>query len=222
MTARIGARAPAAEPTAFLSDIHGNAEALDAVLEELGRREVKSVVVLGDSYLGGSDPQGVHRRLGRIGARCLRGVSDTALVRIDPSSLRAIDPVQKAKLEAFASTRAALGELALHEIRKYPDRLRIPLIDGRELLAVHGSPADPQAEISHDMSEDEIAALLDDEVADVVVCGASHVPFRLPVGEVEVLSVGSVGAAPEGRVAHFAIVHPRMDGLEILQTYVSY
>jgi hypothetical protein len=34
----------------------------------------------------------------------------------------------------------------------------MPLPDGRELLLVHGSPADPTVPITHDMTDDEVAA----------------------------------------------------------------
>lgn len=214
--------APLAQPVAFLSDIHGNLPALHAVLSDLEDRDVRSFVVLGDSFLGGDDPQGVFRALARAGGRCLRGASDTALVQIDPASLVAHSDAQEARLSAFRAARASLGDLALHEIRRWPERLRFPLIDGRELLAVHGSPVDPYTDITFDMDEDELASCLDDEVADLVVCGSSHVPFRIPVGSVEVLSVGTVGASIEERVAHFAIIHPRMGEIEITQTYVDY
>jgi predicted phosphodiesterase len=213
---------PLAKPTAFLSDIHGNFEALSAVLEELGRRDVGQFVVCGDSFLGGPQPLEVYRAIERAALRIVRGLSDSALVEVDPADVVAPTPEARARLEAFRETRAALGDLALHQIRKWPEKVRIPLIDGRELLVVHGSPADPRGDLSHDMEDAELGAALADEVADLVVCGSSHVPFRIPLGEIEVLSVGSVGAAPEGRVAHFAVVTPRMNGAEIMQTFVDY
>ncbi len=220
--ARIGPKSPAAKPMAFLSDIHGNLEALEAVLEELARRDVTRIYVAGDSFLGGPEPLAVFRRLVGASAVMIRGLSDTALCALDPASVTPRDEAEREKLEEFRKTREALGDLVLQQIRKLPERLRIPLIDGREMVMVHGSPADPREEISHDMEEDEIRALLADDVADIVICGASHMPFRIPLDEVEVLSVGSVGAAPEGRVAHFAIVAPRMDGADVEQLYVEY
>lgn len=219
---RIGPKTPAAKPMAFLSDIHGNLEALEAVLEEFERRGVERVYVAGDLFLGGPAPLEVWRRLQKVSAVCVRGLSDTALATIDPSTVKPKDESEREKLAAFEKTREALGELVLQQIRKLPERLRIPLIDGREVLLVHGAPADPRQEITHDLEEDEVRALLGDEVADFVVCGASHMPFRIPIDEMEVLSVGSVGAAPEGRVAHFAILSPRMDGADVLQSFVEY
>lgn len=206
----------------FLSDIHGNLEALDAVLAEFDRREVGSIFVAGDLFLDGPDPLGVWRRLVERKASCVRGVSDTAIVEIDPTSLRGIDEASRARIDAFRRTREALGELVLHEVKKLPERLRVPLIDGREILVVHGSPKDPRIEITHDMDESEVLDLVDDDPADIIVCGASHVPFHIPLPATEVLSVGSVGRAPEGRVAHFAVLTPRMGSTEIVQDFVDY
>ena len=87
---------------------------------------------------------------------------------------------------------------------------------------VHGSPADPSRELGHDLSDDEILALLDDDPADIIVCGATHVPFQRAVAEYHIVNVGSVGAAPEGQVAHYTVLTPRMSSADILQDWVSY
>ena len=213
---------PQSRPIAFLSDVHGNLAALDAVLTELRRMEVADVVVAGDLLLGGDEPLGVWRRLERVGARCIRGLSDTALVSVSEDALAPADEAQRAKAQRFLDTRRALGELVIEQLRRLPDRLRIPMIDGREILVVHGSPDDPTQEMSHDMSDDELVALVADDPADLVVCGASHVAFRRDLPELVVLNVGSVGQSPEGRTAHFAVVTPRLDSPTVVPHHVAY
>lgn len=216
------AHPPEASPIAFVSDLHGNLLALDVVLSELERLEVKRVYVAGDLLLGGDDPLGVWQRLQAIGATCTRGPSDMALASVDPSSLLPVDDEQRRRAREFAQTRAAIGDLVAERLRRLPEQQRIPLLDGREVLMVHGSPADPNSEISHDLSDDEVLALLDDDPADIIVCGSTHVPFQRTVGEYHVVNVGSVGAAPEGQVAHYTVLTPRMSGADILQDWVSY
>lgn len=216
------AHPPASAPVAFLSDIHGNLLALDAVLVELERLGVKDVYVAGDLLLGGEDPLGVWQRLQTLGATCTRGPSDLALASVDPGSLVPIDDAQRRQARFFAKTRAAIGDLVAERLRRLPERQRIPLIDGREVLMVHGSPADADREISHDLDDDEILELIDDDPADIIVCGATHVPFQRTVEEYHVVNVGSVGAAPEGRVAHYTVLTPRMSGADIMQDWVSY
>ena len=216
------AHPPVAVPMAFLSDLHGNLQALESVLEEVQRREVERLYVAGDLLLGGNEPLAVWRRLQEAGAICSRGLSDTALGSLDPNSLLPVDEEQRRRAEQFAQTRAAIGDLVAERLRRLPEQVRIPMIDGREILMVHGTPADPGREITHDLDETEIGELLADDPADIVVCGASHVPFQREVGEQHVVNVGSVGAAPEGATAHYTIIRPKMSGAEIEQDWVAY
>ncbi|HKO95056.1 MAG TPA: metallophosphoesterase family protein [Polyangiaceae bacterium] len=213
---------PASGPIAFISDVHGRLDALDAVLEETGRRGVTRVYVAGDLLTGGPDPLGVWRRLSEIKALCVRGVSDSALCSVDTSKLVPLNEREREKLDQFLWTRKAVGELVLESLRRLPLSLRVPLIDGSEVVVVHGSPGDPLQEISQDMDDDEVLALVADDPADVVVCGASHVPFQRALDGVHVVNVGSVGAAPEGRVAHYTILTPTPGLRTVEQNWVDY
>jgi predicted phosphodiesterase len=206
----------------LISDLHGRLDALDAVLEEAKRRSVKRVYVAGDLLNGGPDPLGVWRRLTELKAHCVRGVSDSALCSVDASKLVPMNEVERQKLEAFLWTRRTVGELVLESLRRLPLSLRVPLIDGSEVVVVHGSPNDPFQEITQDMDDDEVLALVSDDPADVVVCGASHVPFQRALDGVHVVNVGSVGAAPEGRVAHYSILTPTPGARTVEQNWVEY
>ncbi len=216
------AHAPEAAPIAFLSDIHGNLLALNTVLAELERLGVKRLYVAGDLLLGGEEPLEVWQRLQALGAICTRGPSDMALASVDPQSLVPLDDEQRRQARAFAETRTAIGDLVAERLRRLPEQHRIPLLDGREVLMTHGSPAEPDREISHDLPDEEVLALLDDDPADIIVCGSTHVPFQRTVEEYHVVNVGSVGAAPEGQIAHYTVLTPRMSGADILQDWVSY
>lgn len=143
-------------------------------------------------------------------------------MEINPDTLNPKSPVEEELAAKFRSTREALGQLALKTLERLPRMLRLPLIDGSELVMVHGSIADPTSEISYEMSDDEVAALLDDDPADIVICGASHVPFTRELEEQRVIGLGSVGQAPEGDHAHFAIVTPSMTGTLIEQSWVRW
>ncbi|MGB8221294.1 MAG: metallophosphoesterase family protein [Polyangiales bacterium] len=216
------AHPPEASPIAFLSDVHGNLVALEVVLAELKRLDVKRVYVAGDLLLGGPEPLQVWQRLQAVGAICTRGASDSALGSVDPGGLVPLDDEQRRKARLFAEARASIGDLVAERLRRLPEQQRIPLVDGREVLMVHGSPADRDQELSHDLSDDEILELLDDDPADIIVCGSTHVPFQRTVAEYHIVNVGSVGAAPEGQIAHYTILTPRMSGAEVLQDWVSY
>lgn len=207
---------------AFLSDIHGNLPALEAVLAELARRAVVDIFVLGDLLLGGNQPLEVWQRLQKINARCLRGPSDVALASVEMARLAPANEEERLRAQAFAATRDSIGDLVRQQLAGLEERLRLPLIDGREVLLVHGSPADPYEGIGHELEEHEVEALLADDPADIVVCGATHVPFVREVGDVQVVNVGSVGEAPEGRYAHYTVLSPKVSGADIVQDWAQY
>ncbi len=218
----ISPRKPANAPVAFLSDIHGHLEALDAVLDEAQRRGVKTFYAAGDHLMGGPDPLGVWRRLTEIGAELVRGVGDSALCSVQPDQLRPSSESDHEAVQRFIATRKAVGELVLSGLRRLPLSLRLPLIDGCEVLVVHGSPLDPFQEMSGDMNDEELLALLADDPADVFVCGATHVPFQRVIHDIHVVNVGSVGAAPEGRIAHYTLLTPTPGARTVEQNWVAF
>jgi predicted phosphodiesterase len=209
-------------PMAFLADVHGNLAALDAVLDALKYERVESVFVAGDLLLPGDEPLAVWMRLMDVHARCVRGTTDRALALMEPGRLHPKTDEERAAARRFAETREALGELILAKLRRLPEALRLEMPDGREWVVVHGSPMDPDEAITADLDDEEVGALVGDDPADVVICGGGHVPFVRVIDEVTIVSVGSVGAAPEGRTAHYTLMMPTAQGPRIDQRWVTY
>lgn len=209
-------------PLAFLADIHGNLAALDAVLQELRDARAENIYVAGDLLLGGDDPLGVWRRLQEVNARCVRGPSDLALATLDPARVTARDDAQRAALARFAAARSAVGEVILARLRRLPLALRIELPDRTDVLVVHGSPRDPDAELTPDLSDEEMEWLLADDPADFVMCGGSHVPFARELDAVRVISLGSVGECPDPGLACFALLRPTASGPLVEPRHVRY
>jgi predicted phosphodiesterase len=218
---RIGPKT-AAGPLVCISDVHGNLKALRAVLAAAKTRGATDVLVAGDLLLGGEDPLGTWQELRRASARCVRGPSDLALATVDARTLRATNDRDAERANAFERAQRSLGDLVRKQLNDLPKSLRIPLVDGRELLLVHGSPRDPMEGIEHDLDDEAVLELLDDDPADIVVCGGTHVPFQRIVQDVHVVNVGSVGEAPGGSVAHFTIISPGFEGASIEQTWAEY
>jgi predicted phosphodiesterase len=198
-----------------ISDVHGNLDALRAVLASAERRSFHKLLVAGDIVFPGPEPLETWRRLTAAGAIMVQGLTDRAVATLDPAALRPRSEHERERLDKMRATREALGELILQRIRRLPTHFRLPLEDGGELLLVHGSPADPGEALTHDMSDQEVNALLGDDPADVVVCGASHVPFDRMVGGVRIVNVGSVGEAPGAgaRIAHATWIESTPRGL---------
>jgi predicted phosphodiesterase len=204
-----------------ISDIHGHARALRAVLEEGKTREFHQLLVCGDLLFPGPDPLETWRLLIDERAVCVQGVSDRAVAAIDPTRLRPASPDQKVRLERLTRAKQELGELIVARLGKLPPTARLPLESGQELLLVHGSPADPTEPFTHDMSDQEMMALVGDDPADIIVCGGSHVPFHRRLDDVQIISVGSVGEAPTAGVAHGTLMDASSFGVAIEQFEVA-
>ena len=178
----------AAKRVAVLSDIHGNAWALAAVLADVDRRGADLVYDLGDTLYGPLDPAWTFRMLIDRDVIGVLGNEDRLL--LDP-------PADAATRPALRHALAALDDVALEWLGARPASRR----EG-ELLLCHGSPgADTEYLLERVTAtgialrpQDEIASLLGESTAPVVLCGHSHVPrvVSLDDGRV-VVNAGSVG-----------------------------
>jgi predicted phosphodiesterase len=219
---------PIETPFAVISDIQGNLRALEAVLVELERRQVRRLLVAGDHLLGGptAQPLEVWRRLnlsGPITIELARSLADTALATLPESRLVARGDGDEATRQAFLDTRKAVGALVLKSIEKLPTVLRVAMADGREVVVVHGAPRDPGVEITHDIDDDELGQLLGGEVADIVIVGGAHTPFQRELGGMRVVGLGSVGQPLGGELAaHVVLVTPRYEGTVIEDAFVPF
>lgn len=181
-----------------ISDVEGDGEALSAVLATAEARGYSRLICTGDVCFPGPDPLAVWRRLQGAKATIVQGVSDKAIATLDPAALAertAATEHERERLSHLRRVREELGELILAKLARLDTHVRIPLPNGTEVLVVHGSPLDPTEPFSHDMTDDEIRALLADDPADLIICGGSHVPFDRTVLDVRIINVGSVGAA---------------------------
>ena len=187
-----------------LSDIHGNHDALAAVLARTAQHSFAKVLVAGDIVFPGAQPLETWKTLTQLSAVMVQGVSDKAIALLDPERIEAKTDFEKNRLERMRQVRTELGDVILERLKRLPTIVRMALEDGGELVLVHGSPADPAEPMEHDMEDEELLARVADDPADVIVCGMTHVPFDRTVGGVRILNVGSVGEAPDGEPGTFA------------------
>lgn len=198
-----------------VSDIHGHADLLRALMREADAYGWDKLVACGDLCFPGPEPLAVWKILVEHRALCVQGLGDRALAQVDPSKLAAASPGERARIDRLKAVHAELGELIIARLGKLPPSATLPLESGHNMLIVHGSPADPSEPLSFDMTDDEIIALLGDEPGDIIVCGGSHVPFEREVADVRIVNVGSVGEAPGGGVAHGAIIVSSQTGYAV-------
>lgn len=178
---------------AVLSDIHGVAPVLEAILTEPDVAAAELIVVTGD-HAAGPMPVQTLDRLTALGERCLlvRGNADRELVDIagggtseHPESVWAAAQLQPDHLELLAGLA-------------HPVRLEIAGFGA--VAFCHGTPRDDEEVVLVDTRLErwaEVFADLPDDVT-TVVCGHTHMPFLRLVDRRLVVNPGSVGM-PYGR-----------------------
>jgi len=66
---------------AFISDIHGNAHALEAVLEDIEQKRADKIFVLGDLCFRGPEPQRAYEMVMALNTEVIKGNADEWVYR---------------------------------------------------------------------------------------------------------------------------------------------
>ena len=202
---------------AFISDIHGNLEALRAVLDEIDSLGIKDIVCLGDVVGYGPNPMECLEIVQSISNLNILGNHEEAVLYGIPPNFnlkarRALEWTRKVLLEEAkdpAETREAR--------RKFMESFQIQTrVEG--VTYVHGSPRQPTREYvmpgdAHNRKKmTEIFACLED----YCFCGHTHTPgiftleegfthpsdmfelYMLGTHEKVLINVGSVGQPRDG------------------------
>jgi predicted phosphodiesterase len=177
---------------ALISDMHGNAVALDAVLRELSGEELDEIVSLGDVAQGGPQPRECVDRLRELGCRCVFGNSDEFLLTLDPGG----EDLDEEKLERLLTigrwSQEQLGDEGLAFLRSFEPTVALEL-DGCTLVCCHGSPRSNEEIVLPETPREEIRALIGD--AEAVAGGHVHRQWLDRFGRQVWIGVGSVGLA---------------------------
>jgi predicted phosphodiesterase len=188
---------------ALVSDIHGNLDARQAVINDLETRQIDTVVNLGDTLSGPLLPQETAHLLRQqdwlhVGGNHERQVLTLPLTRqnrSDAYTSGAIDSTSK----AWIGSHADPCDPRLHEGRMWPDRL------GPDVALCHGSPRSdveyllesPVGEVAWLATADEIEERLAGRLAPhitLLACGHSHVARSVrTVSGLLIVNPGSVG-----------------------------
>jgi predicted phosphodiesterase len=185
---------------AALSDVHGNAAALRAVLADVDRLGVDAVVVCGDLVVYGPDPLEVLEILQARGdAVALLGNTDRYLVERRNFDPVGAEPWQRDLLGVFPWTAERIGKEGLRLLGSLSPQLHIPLLNGAgEIAFVHGSPhSDEEGIYAGDDGTGEVDIAGTEHT--LLICGHTHLPFAAcRVGGRSVLNLGSVGLPFDG------------------------
>ncbi len=193
--------------TAIISDIHGNLEALEAVLTDIASFETDRIVCLGDLIGYGPDPEAVVSRVAEMGITCLLGNHEAALF-----SEKELGWLNFLARENNVATRALLSEKSL----TYCGGLERS-ISSENSCFVHGCPPDSILTYLYKLSDSDILALAETlpeqrffvghthDLQLITIDGQTVFREKLPVGCRQLdggkkyfINVGSVGSPRDG------------------------
>ena len=186
-------------PTAALADIHGNIQALDAVLADPRCAAADRIAVLGD-VIAGTFPVETFDRLAALGdrVRILRGNADRIVLDEDG--------------EDSVWVRRLLGAERLAAVRAWPTSFTIDVEGLGNVLCCHATPDSDEEIVTPATPDADVEALLEGVEEPVVVGGHTHVRLDRRVGRWRFVNVGSVGRPREGRAgAYWALLGPDID-----------
>jgi predicted phosphodiesterase len=184
---------------AALADIHGNLQALEAVLADPRCAVAERIVVLGD-VVTGTFPAETLDRLTALGDRVsyLRGNADRLALE-DPS-------------QWYGWVRERLGPERIATIAAWPLTFAIEVDGLGAVRCCHALPADDEAPLTRITPEADVAAALAGIEEPTVVGGHTHVQFDRRAGRYRYVNVGAVGRPYEGRPgAYWALLGPDVE-----------
>ncbi len=177
---------------AFISDIHGNLPALEAVKKDILSRGVDQIVNLGDSLSGPLFPRETAQFLMAEGWYSLAGNHERQILAEDGAPRGASD----------AYAYAQLTTVELDWIRSLTHRHALT----EDILICHGSPRSDvenfleavEASAMRIARANEIDERIGSETAPIIACGHSHVPRMVKrnagqASEQVLFNPGSVG-----------------------------
>jgi predicted phosphodiesterase len=181
---------------AVISDIHGNAVALNRVILDLETTGVDQVVCLGDAIQSGPQPAETVGLLRNLGCPVVMGNADAWLLTGEDSGHEDISAARRSKMEVVRAW--SLAQLSPDDkafIAAFQPTVAIELEPGRNLLGYHGSPASFDDFILPDTPEAEFQAMLSRHVPHIMAGGHVHLQFIRHLGRTFHFNPGSVGVA---------------------------
>jgi predicted phosphodiesterase len=173
----------------FMSDIHGNLPALEAVRQSLPEHD--AVFVAGDLCLEGPCPAQVLDLLVESGWSLIKGNTDRDIVSPPQTT-------NQLKLDRVAWTRDALGSERWKHLTALPFSATCAGEQNDEVLVVHANPLNMDEHLPPTLSETKLEPYLRDVTAEIVVFGHLHTPYIRPVNGVLLVDVSSVGHPKDG------------------------
>lgn len=183
---------------AVFSDVHGNALALEAVLQDIRQFAPDAVLNLGDQIWGQVDPLGAYELQAGLGAIEVRGNNDE-------KPLLALEHLSDFEKGYASWLSERVPREAFERLHALPTNAAV--LDGR-ILAAHGTPASPWDLLLWQVAEGRLVPRAEADVpaklgvlgedVELVVVGHTHMERTVRIGGRLLVNVGPVAWQRDG------------------------
>ncbi len=187
---------------AVISDVHGNAVALEAVRAAVKREKPDAIFIAGDLVMNGPAPAetvDAIRELEDDGAFVVQGNTDIAVADFDYAA--AFPWMSDGVPDTFAAAAEwahdALGAERIDWLRRLPAERRLRAEDTMSLVT-HASPGSQTAGFDQSLDVSVTVERLSRTDARVVACGHTHIPEVRDFGWKMIVNAGSAGYVFDG------------------------
>jgi putative phosphoesterase len=184
---------------AVLSDVHGNAPALAAVLDDVELAEA-DLIVFGGDLTWGPLPEETFELVRGVGARFVRGNADRAV----------LENVSESEREQWMQAHHTdeMREL----LASFEEQVVIEVDELGAVRICHGSPRTDEECVTPETPEERVREFSAGVEERVIVTAHVHIQFDREVAGIRSVNAGSVGLPYEGRPgAYWALLGPDVE-----------
>jgi len=177
---------------AFISDIHGNFLALEAVLADIKKQGADQIICLGDTVTLGPHPGEVLNMLRELECVNIKGNHDAAI--LEPQKAAEYEITEYLVPDLYWG-RERLTTEDFKFIESFIPTYEVEFQNNIRLLAFHGSPFSTTDLILASTTSDKLDQYFAGQSATVFIGGHSHIQMQRRYGKLLILNSGSVGNA---------------------------
>ena len=174
---------------AILSDIHGNAQALEAVLHDISKEQVNHIIIAGDHIGDGPEPNRV--------LKIIKNLSNTSIIKGNKEEyiLKLNNGLNQNWYDynQFASIIWTYKNISIENLQfisEMKSETTLQIMNKIKVRAVHGSPNKPNGIID---TNEELVKIISDLQEDVLIYGHTHNSNFITMNNKFGINPGSVG-----------------------------
>lgn len=182
---------------AVISDIHGNMEALEAVMKDIEKEGCEKIFALGDYAMAGPEPEKTINWFMQNDDESkfilIQGNTDLMIAEYNEQTYQAVKEKAPVMAEALKDDFWLINPIQRNFLKSLPTQKELN-IEGVKILLVHGSPRKNNEDILPDLTINQVEEIITGTDADVILCGHTHIPCGFQTSKKQtVVNVGSIG-----------------------------